>query len=128
MNQMTGKEKFLFIFLQVITLGLIWIFWIRQKRALSQVDELSYATKTNFDGAALLVLVGTATNVVGLSHTHTKVTISFVDRTPVDPEAIKQLRGVSGVFINDQSVTIIVGTEARAICAQLQAQIPHLHN
>lgn len=115
MTRMTFKEKFLFIFLQIITIGLIWIYWNQQKQKLGQENELSYATKTNFEINKLINLIGEKENILEISNTHTKVKISFKDRTKINPEAIKDLKGVSGIFFNDQTITIIVGNEARII-------------
>ena len=115
MTRMTFKEKFLFIFLQIITIGLIWIYWNQQKQKLGQENELSYATKTNFEINKLINLIGERENILEISNTHTKVKISFKDRTKINPEAIKNLKGVSGIFFNDQTITIIVGNEARII-------------
>lgn len=115
MTRMTFKEKFLFIFLQIITIGLIWIYWNQQKQKLGQENELSYATKTNFEINKLINLIGEKENILEISNTHTKVKISFKDRTKINPEAIKNLKGVSGIFFNDQTITIIVGNEARII-------------
>lgn len=115
MTRMTFKEKFLFIFLQIITIGLIWIYWNQQKQKLGQENELSYATKTNFEINKLINLIGEKENILEITNTHTKVKISFKDRTKINPEAIKDLKGVSGIFFNDQTITIIVGNEARII-------------
>ena len=115
MTRMTFKEKFLFIFLQIITIGLIWIYWNQQKQKLGQENELSYATKTNFEINKLINLIGEKENILEITNTHTKVKISFKDRTKINPEAIKNLKGVSGIFFNDQTITIIVGNEARII-------------
>lgn len=115
MTRMTFKEKFLFIFLQIITIGLIWIYWNQQKQKLGQENELSYATKTNFEINKLINLIGEKENILEITNTHTKVKISFKDRTKINPEAIKNLKGVSGIFFNDQTITIIVGNEAKII-------------
>lgn len=115
MTRMTFKEKFLFIFLQIITIGLIWIYWNQQKQKLGQENELSYATKTNFEINKLINLIGEKENILEITNTHTKVKISFKDRTKINPEAIKDLKGVSGIFFNDQTITIIVGNEAKII-------------
>lgn len=115
MTRMTFKEKFLFIFLQIITIGLIWIYWNQQKQKLGQENELSYATKTNFEINKLINLIGEKENILEISNTHTKVKISFKDRTKINAEAIKNLKGVSGIFFNDQTITIIVGNEAKII-------------
>ena len=115
MTRMTFKEKFLFIFLQIITIGLIWIYWNQQKQKLGQENELSYATKTNFEINKLINLIGEKENILEITNTHTKVKISFKDRTKINAEAIKNLKGVSGIFFNDQTITIIVGNEAKII-------------
>ena len=123
MHQMTAKEKFLFIFLQIITLGLIWIYWNRQKQQFSQANQLTYATKTNFDTQTLINLVGSITNIINVTHTHTKIKIEFENRDLIDATAIKNLKGVSGIFINDQFLTVILGNEAKLVCEAILAQM-----
>lgn len=115
MNNMTFKEKFLFVFLQIITFGLIWIYWNKQKAKFNQENQLSYATKTNFDVDKLIELVGTKDNILEVTNTHTKVKIQFKDRHQVSQNEINNLKGVSGIFFNDQTITIIVGNEAKLI-------------
>lgn len=115
MNKMTFKEKFLFVFLQIITFGLIWIYWNKQKAKFSQENQLSVATKTNFDVEKLIELVGNKDNILEVTNTHTKVKIQFKDRYQVNQNEINNLKGVSGIFFNDQTITIIVGNEAKLI-------------
>lgn len=115
MNKMTFKEKFLFVFLQIITFGLIWIYWNKQKAKFSQENQLSVATKTNFDVEKLIELVGNKDNILEVTNTHTKVKIQFKDRHQVNQNEINNLKGVSGIFFNDQTITIIVGNEAKLI-------------
>lgn len=115
MNKMTFKEKFLFVFLQIITFGLIWIYWNKQKAKFSQENQLSVATKTNFDVEKLIELVGNKDNILEVTNTHTKVKIQFKDRYQVNQNEINNLKGISGIFFNDQTITIIVGNEAKLI-------------
>ena len=123
MHQMTAREKFLFIFLQIITLGLVWIYWNRQKQQFSQANQLTYATKTNFDTQALINLIGSITNITNATHTHTKIKIEFQNRDLIDATAIKNLKGVSGIFINDQFLTVILGNEAKLVCERILIEI-----
>ena len=123
MNKMTFKEKFLFVFLQIITFGLIWIYWNKQKAKFSQENQLSVATKTNFDVEKLIELVGNKDNILEVTNTHTKVKIQFKDRYQVNQNEINNLKGVSGIFFNDQTITIIVGNEAKLIQESINQNI-----
>ena len=121
---MTKREKFLFIFLQVITLGLIWIYWkqIKVKQYQSE-NQLSIAKQISFDCDLLISHLGTITNISQVSASHSKVTINYQQRKLLDLSAIKALKGVSGVFANDRAVTIIVGNQAKLIADEINKQV-----
>lgn len=123
MSNMTNKEKFLFIFLQIITLFLIWIYWNKKKKNFSQENQLSVASKLNVDVKNLIVLLGGKENVTNSSATHTKVKIEYKDRDEINVDSIKNLKGISGVFINEYSITIITGNEARIISEEINKLI-----
>lgn len=123
MSNMTVKEKFLFVFLQVITFGLIWIYWNSKKKSISKEDELSFDEKTNLDIKKLVNCLGNQSNIKAVSYTHTKVKIEYSDRSLLDVNAIKEIKGVSGVFVNDSFITIIVGNVAKVISDNINSLI-----
>lgn len=114
MKNMTFKEKFLFIFLQIITLGLIWIHWKKQSKKYQNKDELSQDVKVGINVIKLIQLCGGPQNISEVSNTHTKIKIKYVIRERIKVDEIKKISGISGVFLNDLSLTIIVGNSAEA--------------
>lgn len=115
MINMTFKEKFLFIFLQVITLGLIWIYWKKKKKSFNNKNELSFSKKTKLDIDKLLKSIGGIENIKTITYTHTKIKIEYFQRNNINTNDIKDINGISGLFINDSFLTIIVGNEAKII-------------
>lgn len=121
MKNMTFKEKFLFIFLQIITLGLIWVYWNKRKKDFSNKNELSFSKKTNFDIDKLLQYLGGIENIKTITHTQKKIKIGYIQRNDIDTNKIRNIKGISGIFINDSFLTIIVGNEAKIITESLLA-------
>lgn len=114
MKNMTFKEKFFFIFLQIITLGLIWIHWKKQGKKYQNKNELSQEVKVGLNVIKLIQLCGGPQNVSEVSNTHTKIKIKYEIRERIKVDEIKKMNGISGIFLNDLSLTIIVGNSAEA--------------
>lgn len=117
---MTPKEKFYFISLQIITFGLIWIYWKQKQKSYQDPDQLSVANKMTFAVMTLVVHLGQIDNIKAVSATHHKIKIHYHDYDKIDLNAIKNLPGVSGVFINDQAIDVIVGNQAALVASALQ--------
>lgn len=123
MKNMTLKEKIIFISLQVITLGLIWFYWKKKAKKYNQQNSLSQEVKIGVNVIKLITLLGGPNNIKNISNTHTKVKIEYYIRERVEVENIKKMRGVSGLFINDSSITIIVGNSANSLRETIQRNI-----
>ncbi|WP_022935201.1 hypothetical protein ACJA28_00375 [Mesomycoplasma moatsii] len=119
MKNMTAKEKFLFIFLQIITLGLIWIYWKKQAKKYQVENTLSQEIKVGINVIKLIKAMGGPNNIKEVTNTHTKVKIMYNIRQRVELEEIKNISGISGVFMNDEAVTIIVGNSAASVCKSI---------
>ena len=120
---MTPKERLIFILLQIVTLGLIWIYWKKQLRKYQNPNTLSINKTISFAIGDLCDAIGTIENINGVIATHNKVKLIYQDRTKIDQVAIKNLNGVSGLFLNDQGLTIIVGNQAQTIAKQIKCLI-----
>ena len=120
---MTTKEKFYFISLQIITFGLIWIYWKKRQQTYQNPDQLSVANKITFAIAPLVVYLGQISNIKAVSATHQRIKINYQNRQLLDLEAIKNLKGVSGVFVNDQAISLIVGNQAQLVANALEQLI-----
>lgn len=120
---MTPKERLIFILLQIVTLGLIWIYWKKRLRQYHNPNTLSVKETISFAITDLCDAMGTIENINDVVATHTKVKLIYYDRTKIDQVAIKNLNGVSGLFLNDQGLTIIVGNQAQTIAKQIKCFI-----
>lgn len=120
---MTPKERLIFILLQIVTLGLIWIYWKKQLRQYQNPNTLSVNETISFAINDLCDAMGTIENINDVIATHTKVKLIYQDRTKIDQVAIRNLNGVSGVFLNDQGLTIIVGNQAQTVAKQIKCLI-----
>ncbi|MGL5732564.1 MAG: PTS glucose transporter subunit IIB [Metamycoplasmataceae bacterium] len=110
---MTGKEKFIYWFLTIITFGLIRLHW-RTKRV-EVKDELSRKDKITINMNKLIAFLGGPENIASVESTHTKVKIFFKERESVEIENIRAINGISGVFVTSNYLQIIVGKEALLI-------------
>ncbi len=120
MKNMTSREKFLFIFLQIITLGLIWIYWKKKAKKYSNQNELSQELKVGINVIKLIRSLGGPNNIREITNTHTKIKTKYNIRERIDIETIKNMSGISGVFINDEAITIIVGNSAAAVAESMK--------
>lgn len=110
---MTTKEKALYWFLLIITLGLISIYW--KTKRVSVKDELSKKEKITINLNKLISLLGGKENIKSVESTNTKIKVNYINRDNIQIEDIKNINGVSGVFATSSYVQIIVGKEAQAI-------------
>lgn len=120
MKNMTFKEKFLFIFLQIITLGLIWIYWNKKAKMYKDQHTLSQEIKVGINIVKLIKLMGGPNNIKEITNTHTKVKMEYNIRERVEIQQIRKISNISGVFMNDNAVTIIVGNSAAAVCDSIK--------
>ncbi|MGL4342969.1 MAG: hypothetical protein ACRCRZ_00150 [Metamycoplasmataceae bacterium] len=63
----------------------------------------------------LLENIGTIENIVKVEKTYTKLKIFFKSKEIINLNNIEKIKGVSGIFINDKSLDIIVGNQAEII-------------
>lgn len=123
MKNMTPKEKFWFIFLQVITLGLIWIHWVNKKKQIQKNNEFSFSSKTSINVKDLIDQLGGIDNINNVEFTYKKVKITYKDRNKISIESLKKVKGISGVFLNELGLTLIVGPESKALKEAIQQQM-----
>ncbi|UVD81982.1 PTS glucose transporter subunit IIB [Mycoplasma iguanae] len=114
---MSFKDKIIMVSLTIITLGLIWIYWINKKTP--KKDYLSTSVKIPFALEKFLELLGSKNNIQNCSFTHNKVRIDLKNTKIVDREAIQDLKGISGVVLSSNSITIIVGNVAKTIAEKI---------
>lgn len=118
---MTRQERFLYWFLIIITFGLILIYWKTKKIEIK--DELSRKEKISININKLISFLGEPENIQSVESTHTKVKIFFKNKEKVNIEKIKEISGISGIFVTSNYLQIIVGNEALAISDYLKTLI-----
>ena len=111
----------MFIVLQIVTLGLIWIYWKKQAKKQNKENVLS-ESKNNINVNKLIEYLNIK-NIKNIEATHTKVKISYLNRDLIDVEKIRNLKGISGVFINDKAITLIVGNCANDLTNEIKQLI-----
>ena len=102
------KNKFLYILLSILTLGLLPIFVNKSAK--------SEKVKVTVNATKLKTLLG-KDNVSGVEYTPTKVKIFIKDKGLINVEEIQNLKGITGVFASSKSITIIVGKQAKELAA-----------
>ncbi|PZV98727.1 PTS glucose transporter subunit IIB [Metamycoplasma auris] len=110
---MNNKNKFLYVFLIIITFGFILIYWKKKYRQSKTKNYLSKDTKINFDTNLLIEYLGGIENIQSISSTQKVIKINFYEKEKIKVQNLKQLDGVSGLAIQSKSVSLVVGNIAK---------------
>ncbi|WKX02713.1 PTS transporter subunit EIIB [Candidatus Mycoplasma mahonii] len=116
---MKTKDKIILIFISIITLGIYPLIIFRKQKFVETSDELSRSNSSIIDVKILINLLGGKENILSTNNTHTKIKIYFRDKKKVNIDEIKSSKGVSGIFISSDAITIIVGNSAKFLKEQL---------
>ncbi|MBN4089261.1 PTS glucose transporter subunit IIB [Mycoplasma enhydrae] len=112
---MNGKNKFLYYFLIIITFGFILIYWKKKYRQNKQKDYLSKSTKISFDLEDMIRSLGGKENIKSTSSTQKILKIFFDDKQKVNALELKKLDGVSGIALQSQSISLVLGNTAKYV-------------
>lgn len=110
---MTIKDKIIMAILTILTLGIYPLVVFNRKATSTPKKELSVNDKITVNSSALILALGGEANMSSTEYTHTKVKIFIKDKTKVNVEKVRAVKGVSGVFASSHYVTIIVGNQAK---------------
>ncbi|AZG68910.1 PTS glucose transporter subunit IIB [Mycoplasma struthionis] len=110
---MTAKQKALYVFLCIITLGFILIYWKNkyQKREVS--SELSVNNNLPFSLNDLFSKLGQKENIESVSATQKIIKIFFKNRNLILVDEIKKLGGISGIALQKNSISLVIGNCAK---------------
>lgn len=114
---MSFKDKLILVTLSILTLGIYPIVAFSKKPKEVKV-ELS-VEKVITDTKKLITHLGTKTNIAGVEFTQTKIKVFVNDKSKVNAETIKNLKGVSGIVLSSKYATIIVGKQAKELSKAL---------
>ena len=92
---MTTLDKIKITLLTIFTLGFIWI-WINKKPVAK--NELTVEKKVKVNIETIIKSIG-AKNIVEITNTQQRVKIIFKDKKKVDKESLKNLKGISEVWL-----------------------------
>ncbi|PYF43110.1 PTS glucose transporter subunit IIB [Metamycoplasma alkalescens] len=116
---MNTKNKFLYVFLIIITLGFILIYWKKKYKQTETKNYLSKNTKLNFDFDIFLANLGGAKNIANVSSTQKVLKINFHNKELVNILKLKELDGISGMTFQTKSISLVVGNVAKHLEEQI---------
>lgn len=106
---MLARDKFFLIFLTIITLGIIWLFLKRKRKTATQLPTTS---KHTFDIQILITILGKK-NIVKSEATYSKIKIYLKETNNQMLEKAKKIKGISGIIMSSNSISLIVGNSAK---------------
>ncbi|WP_036464944.1 PTS transporter subunit EIIB [Mycoplasmopsis sturni] len=108
---MYKKEKIKIVILTIFTFGLIWLKWNKQKK--HQKNTIYQVDKLPFKKAALIEALGGKENINDVQLTPSRVNVICKDTKIVNLEQIKNLKGITGIFVSSSKVSLILGEFAK---------------
>ncbi|VEU70368.1 hypothetical protein [Mycoplasmopsis glycophila] len=113
-----NKYKAKIVCLTVLTFGLIWIKWRKQKKhtknTIYQVDKIP------FDIKQLKNFLGEKDNILEIETKPSRINIFVQDVKKIKAEQIKNLKGITGVFLKSNSISLILGEFSQAVAKELK--------
>ena len=124
---MSGKQKFLYVFLIIITLGFILLYWRKYKQS-NKKDYLTVDKRILFNFEHFISFLGGYENIIETSSdshsTSQKVLrIKYKDKTKLNIEELKKLNGISGIALNSYGISLVVGNNAKYIAEKIDKEI-----
>ncbi|MHA3786276.1 PTS glucose transporter subunit IIB [Mycoplasma sp. HF14] len=114
------KDKFLIVFLTIITLGLIWIKWSKQikkeKNTIYQNDKLP------FKFSDFLICLGDD-NIAKVETRLNRINIGVKDIKLVKLQDLNKLKGISGIVARSNGVSLVLGEYTQVVYKELQKLI-----
>ena len=124
---MSNKQKFLYVFLIIITLGFILLYWRKYKQS-NKKDYLTVDKRIPFNFEHFISSLGGYENIIETSSdshsTSQKVLrIKYKDKTKLNIEELKKLNGISGIALNSYGISLVVGNNAKYIAEKIDKEI-----
>ncbi|MBG0731065.1 PTS transporter subunit EIIB [Mycoplasma sp. 'Moose RK'] len=111
-------SKVVYLFLQIITFGFFGK--LISKKLNKTRSDFQYSVKLDFEIEKLINLLGGKKNIENSSYKISRLIIKLRTTENLDFEKIKQLKGVSGVVVDFQTVNLIVGSRSKVICEAIE--------
>ncbi|MGZ9755482.1 PTS glucose transporter subunit IIB [Mycoplasma sp. 246B] len=115
------KRTWIIIFYTIITFGFIWLKWKNksknhQKNTIYQENNLPFKIQT-------LINALKQENIIKITNTHYRVNITLKDTKIIDIQSIKALKGVRGLFLKSNSISITFEQYTAAVADALAKYI-----
>ncbi|MXR57902.1 PTS glucose transporter subunit IIB [Mesomycoplasma hyorhinis] len=117
---MRKASKFIYYFLKIITFNQITKYWAKKYNKVNTTFITS--DKIPFSLEDLINLLG-KDNVANIKNTLSRVQITLNNSKNLDLNKIKELNGISGVVLSQNTLNLIVGNNASTIALQLKEKV-----
>ncbi|QKT05490.1 PTS sugar transporter subunit IIABC [Mycoplasma sp. OR1901] len=115
------KNKLKLVFYTVITFGLIWIKWKKQAKkpanTFFQLDYLPFKLNDVIDN------LGGIKNIIDLDLKPSRVNLSIKDSKIVKANELKNTKGISGIFLKSNSVSLILGEFSKTFYETIKKEV-----
>jgi phosphotransferase system IIB component len=108
------KIKFIYIILSIITLG-AYPYLVKKNLKNKPKNTLSIAKKITLSLENLIENLGGKENIEGAQYTHTKIKVFFINFELLNIEKLKKQKGISGVFFSSNTISLVVGNQAKLL-------------
>ncbi|ASI53738.1 PTS glucose transporter subunit IIB [Metamycoplasma hyosynoviae] len=119
---MTKKQRFLYIFLIIITFGFILIHW-KKYRQREEKQSLSISTKLNFKYEDLISALGGIQNITSVNSTQKVLKISYKNKQEINFDKLKAIKDISGISLTQNTISIIIGNAAIYLKDKIQKDL-----
>ncbi|MDD7897330.1 PTS glucose transporter subunit IIB [Metamycoplasma hyosynoviae] len=119
---MTKKQRFLYIFLIIITFGFILIHW-KKYRQREEKQSLSISTKLNFKYEDLISALGGIQNITSVNSTQKILKISYKNKQEINFDKLKAIKDISGISLTQNTISIIIGNAAIYLKDKIQKDL-----
>ncbi|MDD1379056.1 PTS glucose transporter subunit IIB [Metamycoplasma hyosynoviae] len=119
---MTKKQRFLYIFLIIITFGFILIHW-KKYRQREEKQSLSISTKLNFKYEDLISALGGIQNITSVNSTQKVLKISYKNKQEINFDKLKVIKDISGISLTQNTISIIIGNAAIYLKDKIQKDL-----
>ncbi|MFV8499789.1 PTS glucose transporter subunit IIB [Mycoplasma sp. VS424B] len=111
------KDKFLIVFLTIITFGLIWIKWNKQTK--KEKNTIYQNDKLPFKFNEFLALLGD-NNIQEVQTRLNRINISVKDIKLVKLQELNKLKGISGIVARSNGVSLVLGEYTTVVYNELK--------
>ncbi|WP_029906025.1 PTS transporter subunit EIIB [Mycoplasmopsis opalescens] len=118
---MKRKDKFLIVLLTIFTLGFCWLYWhVKNKQKLKMLRGETKAKTTDSEIEKLILFLGGKDNINEVHHTTSSLKVIINNKNKVEVENLKKIKGVSGLLISTNKVSLVCGEFASVYAEKIK--------